>query len=345
MAITSYGYPTSITPGSVFALSAQSFGNRYSCLGFTDLRITAAGSGTRRVNISAGWAAGKGVLVNLDAATTMDLPAPSGSSQWFLVGLKRWTNNPDYPSPSPDPYLSELVYVAGTSSRTVPAVPQDAGDDDTQWLALCRVNDSSTLVQEVVDLRLVTGEGGGGYTVFSPEALDQLDAIVGARVYRADVGLHYDRVSSPSGTLSWSRPGVWQNWAPSFNTSNVTLRSARYVREGSTVEARVRARMHSMGSGVQSFTCSVPVTGRSTAGWIDPLGTAGGRRYISTGANMFNGFVVPYGDGPLTQVTVVAPTEYPDSVAWGVREGVGGYPIPWGSDGGAEIGLHFSYEV
>lgn len=343
MAITSYGYPTSITPGSVYAQANQAAGNRYSFLGFTDFRVTPAASGTRRVNISAGWAQGKGVLVNLDAATTLDLPAPSGTSQWFLVGLKRWTDNPDYPDPSDEPYISELISVAGTSSRTVPSVTQDAGDDDTQWIALCRVNNSSTLVQEVVDLRLVTGEGGGGYTVFSPEALDQLDPIVGARVYRADVGFHYDRVSSPSGTLSWSRPGVWQNWTPTFNTGNVTLREARYSREGDTVHVVERVFMHSMGSGDQSFTSSVPVTGRAMTGWVDVLGGAGGRRFINSGAHLFNGFVVANGSGPLNQITVVSPQEFPEPAAWGVRNN-SGYPVPWG-DQGAEVSLRYSYEA
>lgn len=349
MAINSYGYPPTIAPGSVFSRMSRAFGGVYSTQGFNDFRVTAAGSGTRRANVAAGWAMGKGVLVENTATATIDLPAPSGSSQWFLIGLKRWTDNPDYPGTSDEPYLSELVYVAGTSSRAVPSVTQDAGVDDTQWLALCRVNDSSTLIQEVVDLRLVSGEGGAGYTVFSAEALAQIADMVGVRVYRADStggnfpGV-YDRVSTPSGTLYWLREGEWQNYVPTFNTGNVEIREARYRRIGNDITVRIRVLMKSMGTGDQIFTCTVPVPGRPMTGWADALGVAGARRVVHSGAHMFNGFVVSHGSGNLDDVTVVAPSTEPNPVAWGIRNNQG-WPINWGADGGAEVGMTFSYEA
>lgn len=209
MAITSYGYPFTIAHGSSYSLISQHSGNRYSVGDFSAFRVTAASSGTRRVNIAAGLAVGKGILVVSDATVTMDLPAPSGNSQWFLVGLKRWADNPTYdpgatpPDPDANLYVSELVYVAGTASRAVPSVPQDAGVEDIQWLALCRVTSASALVQDVVDLRLVSGEGGGGYTTFSDLAMSQLSNIVGAHAYRSDVSTSYERIISPSGALSW----------------------------------------------------------------------------------------------------------------------------------------------
>lgn len=213
MAINSYGYPPLISPGSVFARMMQYAGHRYSVAGFSDFRVTISGSGTRRVNIAAGWATGKAVQVQNTATATLDLAAPSGTTQWFLVGLKRWAANPAYDpeavpgTPESSPYISQLVSVAGNASRLVPTVTQDAGSDDTQWLALCRVISSATAVQEVIDLRLISGEGGG-YTVNSDLAMDQLNDIVGARVYRADtLGGHtptfYERIVNGAGALSW----------------------------------------------------------------------------------------------------------------------------------------------
>ena len=200
MAINSYGYPDLISPGSVLSrYMTHGAGHRYSVAGFTDFRVT-VGSGTRRVNIGAGLAFGKGVLVENTATATYDLPAPSGSSQWMLVGLRRWNGSA--------PYTSIITHVLGNTSRAVPTVTQNAGSNDTQWLALCRVTAADTAVQEIVDLRLVSTEGAGFYTVFSDLAMSQLNDVVGAEVYRADttggnVPAFYQRTSTGAGVLSW----------------------------------------------------------------------------------------------------------------------------------------------
>lgn len=202
MAINSYGYPGTIAPGSIMArFSGQGFGHRYSVAGFSDWRVTAASSGTRRVNIAAGWAMGQGVEVQLTAPTTYDFPAPSGASQWMLLGLKRWNG-------AGPAYTSILTHVLGNTSRAVPTVTQNPGTEDVQWLALCRVTAADALVQEVVDLRLISTEGGNNYEVFSDLAMDQLNDAIGARVYRADttsghIPAFYERISNTAGALSW----------------------------------------------------------------------------------------------------------------------------------------------
>ena len=201
MAINSYGYPDLIAPGSVLSrFATQGTGHRYSAAGFSDFRVTAATSGTRQVNIAAGWAMGKGVMVENTAAATYNLPAPAGTSQWMLVGLKRWEGA--------SPYSSIITHVLGTTSRAVPTVTQTPGTNDTQWLALCRVTSTDALVQDVVDLRLVSTEGAGFYVCFSDLAMDQLDDAVGAEVYRADTTSGhkpavYRRNVSVSGALAW----------------------------------------------------------------------------------------------------------------------------------------------
>jgi hypothetical protein len=216
MTITSYGYPQGIQDGSDLSQWSLLAGHRYSVAGYSDLRVTASLTGTRRVNIASGWGGGRGVAVHSSATESLNLPEPSGSSQWFLVGLKRWVTNPDYDSeaalgtPEASPYISQFVYAAGTSSKVVPTVPQNPGTDDTQWLALCRVTSGSSTVVEVIDLRLISGETGAGFVVMSEMALGALEDLPGARVYRADTaGNHvpgfYTRVLSESGALQWRR--------------------------------------------------------------------------------------------------------------------------------------------
>lgn len=202
MAINSYGYPETIAPGSTFAqFSGHGFGHRYSTIGFSDWRVTAATSGTRLVNIAAGWAMGKGIMVQNTESMTYGLPAPAGTSQWMLVGLRRWSGT----GPA---YTSIVTHTLGTATRAVPTVTQTPGTNDTQWLALCRVTSTDALVQDVVDLRLVATEGASFYTCYSDLAMDQLSDVVGAEVYRADttsghVPSFYKLYATVSGALTW----------------------------------------------------------------------------------------------------------------------------------------------
>jgi hypothetical protein len=215
MAINSYGYPYTIMPGSGLARHVALSGKRYLFPGYSDFRPTISGTGTRRVNIAAGWSEGQGVNVQSDATIQVDLPEPSGSSQWFLITLDRWVDNPDYDeeaepgTPEAELYISRVSYTAGTSSKAIPSVAQNPGDEDHQWIALARVTNTSSQVQELIDLRLLAGEGGSDYVVLSAEAMQGLEGTVGARVFRADttgghVPTYYTRVLSGA-TLQWHK--------------------------------------------------------------------------------------------------------------------------------------------
>jgi hypothetical protein len=213
MAINSFGYPYSVAPGSAFARHVSLSGKRYLFAGYSDFRPTVSGTGTRRVNIAAGWAEGQGVNVQNTETIPVDLPAPSGSSQWFLITLDRWVDNPDYDeeaepgTPNSNQFISQISYTAGTASRAIPSVVQDPGNEDHQWIALARVTAADAQVQELIDLRLLAGEGGADYVVLSEMAMQALEGTVGARVYRADttsghVPTFYTRVLSGA-TLQW----------------------------------------------------------------------------------------------------------------------------------------------
>src|SRR5690606_8489645 len=215
MAINSFGYPYSVAPGSAFARHVSLSGKRYLFAGYSDFRPTVSGTGTRRVNIAAGWAEGQGVNVQNTETIPVDLPAPSGSSQWFLITLDRWVDNPDYDeeaepgTPNSNQFISQISYTAGTASRAIPSVVQDPGNEDHQWIALARVTAADAQVQELIDLRLLAGEGGADYVVLSEMAMQALEGTVGARVYRADttsghVPTFYTRILSGA-TLQWRR--------------------------------------------------------------------------------------------------------------------------------------------
>lgn len=204
MAITSYGYPTSLgADADIWArFATHAFGRRYAAPVHGQFRVTAATSGTRQVNISEGWLVGKGVLVHNTADTTLNLPAPSGSSQWFAIVLRRWVDDPD-PEGS---FLTELVYIAGTATREVPDLAAQVTDGiDEQPIALVRVSSTETLVQQVLDLRPISFEAGGFYVVHSPEAMELLEGMIGVEVYRTDsVGKgFYKRLLDASGAASW----------------------------------------------------------------------------------------------------------------------------------------------
>lgn len=197
MAINSFGYPDSIAPGSTFARWARhAAGRRYAVPSHTEFRVTAATSGTRRVNIAPGYAAGQGVLVQNTATINLDLPAPSGSSQWMIVGINRWVADGES-------YQSTVGYVAATAAREVPALEQDPGTADFQALALCRVTSSSSLVVDVVDLRGIAYEAGNFYTCHNELAMGLLGLLSGVVVYRSDIDQFFHRVVSPSGVGSW----------------------------------------------------------------------------------------------------------------------------------------------
>lgn len=144
-----------------------------------------------------------------------------------------------------------------------------------------------------------------------------------------------------SGAPTWvdlqANLGKYQSWTPAFNTTQVTLREARYRRIGDDVKGYLRVLMQSMPSG---FTFTVPVPGRADGtGWMRPIGIAVARRGNNTGTNEYKGFVVNNGTGTITTATVIEAGKDPGG-RW-----EGNYPFPWQDNGGTEVGIDFGYEA
>jgi hypothetical protein len=230
--------------------------------------------------------------------------------------------------------------VEGSGVRPTPDLGLNVGENTVELplYAVTRLQGQTLDQAAVQDLRIWRGQN----LRVHPQA-PFYAAPLGSRLIRGGIEYWRDLVS---GSPTWVGQGIWQPFVPTFNTSNITLRSARFCRIGNKVDVAVRVLMKSMGSTGDVFTCTVPVTGRSTAGWVDTLGTAGGRAGGNSGARIFTGFVVASGSGALTTVTVVA-TDEQFGGQWRSNQsgGVPPYPISWAADGGAEVGLRFSYEA
>jgi hypothetical protein len=199
MAITSTGYPNTIAPGSAFALMGYAFGRQYAAPFVSHCQVTDPGSGTRRVQISTGYLAGKHIVDHNDAIVNIDLPNASGSSQWFCIVLNRWVDA------GGGDFKSEFGYVAGTSAKAIPALTQNPGIYDQQPIALVRISSTQTRPQEIIDLRPIAEEPGT-YTIYDDLALQVIDR-PGVTAYNAKTGITYRRVYNENSAREWQR--VW----------------------------------------------------------------------------------------------------------------------------------------
>jgi hypothetical protein len=197
MAITSKGYPNTIAPGSDFALMGYAFGRQYAAPFVSHCQVTDPGSGTRRVQISPGYLAGKHIVDHNDAIVNIDLPNASGSSQWFCIVLNRWVDA------GGGDFKSEFGYVAGTSARAIPALTQNPGIYDQQPIALVRISSTQTRPQEIIDLRAIAEEPGT-YTIYDDLAMQVIDR-PGVTAYNAKTGITYRRIYNENSAREWQR--------------------------------------------------------------------------------------------------------------------------------------------
>lgn len=149
----------SINSGQLARLLAQSA--RFAVIGGGSLAVTAGGTGDRAVTVAAGEAVGDGVLSRWDTSTILNGAAVGSGSRWDTLVIRRtW----EPANPDPGPYgKAELILLTGSASK---ALSTNRVDDpgvtaSDQPIALLRFAAGSTVVQEVVDLRVWAGQGGG----------------------------------------------------------------------------------------------------------------------------------------------------------------------------------------
>lgn len=193
MAITtSRGYPGLVT-ASDYAILSRHQGQSYAVLAHDHL-VVSKGTGDRGVKISDGTGLGHGVMdVNVGDVNLNALIMGSAGSRWDTVALERdWATK-----------TSSLVLLAGNSSKTISAARlRNVGTGkDHQPLALVRVENGKTDIQDFVDLR-VWQQDGGLYAA-DPLARDYMDALGTDMLCKNEI--RYIRVLDPvSGLPVWS---------------------------------------------------------------------------------------------------------------------------------------------
>lgn len=279
MAITSIGYPNTIAPGSATALWHAAAGRPYVFPAENQVKPNNPAIGTRRVTLSAGRFSGKGITDYNDAVVNLDLPAPVGSSQWFAIVANRWVDPASTPAtPIPSGTATRFGWVAGTATKAIPAVTQNAGTFDQQLIALALVESGQQYIRQLVDLRAI-GDEGGVYTIFDEMALQTITR-PGARAYNPVTGITYECVYTAGLALEWrvvdspliGMTGNGGTAAPGwYGASEATLNNYRYLRSssrgGRDLELYLRLRLN---SGSVAPAADGSFTGTPTIFTLDP---------------------------------------------------------------------------
>lgn len=188
MVISSVGYPGTVDAVQWAQMAFRIGSARYGVDSYASWRVQTT-AGTRAIQISAGSGWGYGVRDISDSPETINLNSVPTGTRWDLVVARRnWGIGE-----------SAFAIVEGGSSRAIPTREQTPGVLDEQPLALVRVNAGSSVVGEIVDLRVLCDFGG--IFAFDDLALSYLgyigaDVLIGTRTWR--------RVVSATGASVWA---------------------------------------------------------------------------------------------------------------------------------------------
>jgi hypothetical protein len=243
MTITTYGYAGEVDE-IAYAQSNVLSGVRYGVSGYADFRPT-VGVGDRAVAIAAGEAMGGGVrAVNSDPVTVNHASVGAGS-RWDMIVLRRdWSDG-----------SATLVIIEGTSTKALPTRNDDIGDVDDQPIALVRVVASSSVVAEIVDLRVFSGDGG--LYARDPLVLQFMDRV--GTVIRIIDRLWFRTIGS-GGSPTWARHDVqWDTgWVNATGSSGWAWQYCQVRRIGGVIFFRMSA-TRSVGWSTAAALASLPV--------------------------------------------------------------------------------------
>ena len=146
----SYGYPKAALDAAHLPIWLQPL-SRFSVAGPSDWEVTRLPSIDRGLTVAAGEGSGDGVTDFFEESDTLALPYPSMASQWYLIVRRRnWAGFG----------TTKTVAIPGTSERKMPIRSDQPGVESDHPLALVRVTQKDTTVQDVVDLRVWANNGG-----------------------------------------------------------------------------------------------------------------------------------------------------------------------------------------
>lgn len=154
---TSYGYPNAAINAKDLPTWQQPLA-RFSVAGPNDWKVSTLGSLDRGIRVEAGTGSGDAVTDVYTEYETMSLPKPDIASRYYLIVRRRnWTA----------PGTTTLVAIPGSAAKELPTVGLGAnqrrnrpGDVSDHPIALVKVTQADTTIQEVVDLRVWASNGG-----------------------------------------------------------------------------------------------------------------------------------------------------------------------------------------
>src|SRR5690606_32801323 len=158
MAITSYGYAGTVAPNDVWARMQYGLGRRYWVFDGNDCLVTPSTTEVRGVDVATGWMGAWGIVDRITSKETVQLPAVSTGTEYFLIVARRsWGTNQETTIEYTNVGTSVPTSLASHLERGTPGT-----DDDDQPLALVALGAGQTTVQVVYDLRVFgTGTGSG----------------------------------------------------------------------------------------------------------------------------------------------------------------------------------------
>lgn len=212
-----YGYPKSAITADMLPIWQQPLA-RFSVKGPNDWKVSSLASIDRGIRVEVGIGSGDAVTDQTKDYETMSLPSPPIASAWYLIVRRRnWTF----------PGTSTLVAIRGTATKALPAPGTGSGNrrdipgtESDQPLALVRVTQKDTTVQEIIDLRCWASNGG--VEVADKLALSYLDT-PGAAVKLGPSTWRYERKSN--GVWGWQEYKPADPTAPLFRDGYKVVRT------------------------------------------------------------------------------------------------------------------------
>lgn len=148
----SYGYPNAGITADKLPIWQQPLA-RFTVGGPDHWKVSSLGSLDRGIRIEAGTGSGDAVTDITTPYETMSLPKPDVAARWYLIVRRRnWSGTG----------TTTLAAIAGTAAANpvLPSRLDEPGARSDQPLAMVRVTQADSTVQQIIDLRCWASNGG-----------------------------------------------------------------------------------------------------------------------------------------------------------------------------------------
>jgi hypothetical protein len=198
LADTQYGFPGTVTPTAWASIIGNASGGVFGVAALGDLKLTANAVGDRGALLSTGTAYGHGCIGIWNSTTQFNFSAASGTSdRWDCVVVRRtWSNTPGVS-------VTTLAVKTGSSSKSLPSLVMTPGVQTEQPLWMVRVKGGQTAIQEIVDVRCFSANGG--VQAMDPLAMGYLN-LPGSRVEIGGTIYEY-KANSTTSSAAWEAIG------------------------------------------------------------------------------------------------------------------------------------------